>query len=224
MDTSGIKISYPDGIATSQIDVSGLSDQVDGNIFFYSPLVGTYFQDAINCYNNGCFFATIALAQAAVEHAIVFELGGGYSLQVRNPIKLPRNSRKYIYKVDKFVEAFPIMKQFRNDIKKLYELYRNTWLHGITGRIKINKSQKPELSEMGTEEILCNSGQHKEMLAYQIKVWSTSEKSPGCASTIGKEFQLILASRKIAKNSLIIAGKVLKNIQYIYHPKLINGV
>lgn len=156
MSTQKIEITYPDGITTSQIDIRGLSEQTDGNILFYSPLVAVYFQEAIDCYNNDCFFATIALAQASIEHAIVFEINGGNSMQNRKPIELPKSCKKYICKIDKFIETFPIMKQFQTDVKKLYSLYRNTWLHGITGNIKVKKSLTPKLSEIGVEEIPVN--------------------------------------------------------------------
>lgn len=211
MSIQKIEFTYLDAL---QINIRGLSEQADGNVLFYSPLVIRYFHEAITCYNNECFFATIALAQASVEHTIVFELNGGNPIQKRAPIELPRN---YKGKVDKFVETFPTMKPFQTDIKKLYELYRNTWLHGITGNIDVKKSPNPELAKMGVEEVLCDSGQHRKKLSYQIQIGFSSDGFPDYESTTGKELHLYFASESVAKDSLGIAAKVLKNIRNIYH-------
>jgi hypothetical protein len=102
--------------------------------FTYSNLVEVYYEEGMFCLENRRPFAAIAVLWAASDYAIEHELWGGTLVDsqtfdyLRQPI--PFDSRRFKHKIVKFFELFPGMQQeWYGRIEKMYDLYRNTFLH-----------------------------------------------------------------------------------------------
>lgn len=175
---------------------------------FYSPLVEYYYHEACACLGNRTYIACVALSQAAVEHAIDFELGGGNSHSGRGAINISPGTR-YNAKVEHFFKTFNILSAHKHRVLKLHTHWRNTYLHGVTNRIV----RTPVHGRKSLEGVHLNSKGWRTRLAFETTVWAVRDYKRTKES---EELALIFSCDKAAEESLEIATAFLADIKLLY--------
>ena len=210
-----VKVTHDGPTITEGAVISGLGTDLDGRLTFYSPLAAILYQESVEAWNRDLTFATIALAHAAIEHLVEFELAGGNNpLSPRSPIQVdPRT--KYERKVQIFVREFRAMKPHEAAMKKLYA-HRNTYLHGITDRVQRLPSKRPSLRDTGAREVRIVSPHETVPTGVEFQVWQ-ADGGPDF-SDIRDETELIQSSWIIAERSLRYATTVLRDWPKLYQP------
>ncbi len=134
--------------------------------YTYSHLVAVYYDEGTRCLHQRCYFAVIAVLWAATDYAIEHQLRGGTLLTkeamaqsvieeslhyARNPVDYSPQKFKND-KLPKFFALFPELKQKWHDkLIEMYDLCRNTFLHGKLENIVESPLETPEVSILTVE-------------------------------------------------------------------------
>jgi hypothetical protein len=175
---------------------------------FYSPLVEYYYREACACLRNRTYIACVALSQAAVEHAIDFELGGGNSHSERGAINISPGTH-YNAKVEHFFKTFKVLSTHKHRVLKLHIHWRNTYLHGVTNRIV----GTPVHGRKSLESVHLNSKGWRTRLGFEAAVWAVQDYK--CTKE-SEELALIFSCDMAAKESLEIATGFLADVKLLY--------
>jgi len=208
-------ISYPNGCWTSCIRIQNLSKNIDESISFYSPFAAALFRETIECWNHQLYLGCIALSAESVAKAISIELQGGRSSVKRKNIYPKTHS--FSAKVNALIKEYPQFKPLENNIIKLYDHYRKTWLHGIGKDINYCKAP-PQIGNM--KKVVAKGGGRKTILGYMATIPLCGYTEEELHNEFGdglSDLSLYLNSDKIADKCISLATPILKTISTLYH-------
>ena len=157
--------------------------------YTYNQLVASYYEEAEKCLNNECYISAIAMSWATIDYAIEHELRGGSKFLKTSPVvgltRLPLlfNRTSIKDKVEKLLTIFPSLSSWSNKLPRLYDKYRNTYLHAKFVNFKESHTSQtgPHITHItlenldGEEELLavertmldCRDSKTKELTKHQ---------------------------------------------------------
>jgi hypothetical protein len=150
--------------------------------YTYSNLLAVYYDEGARCLKHRCYFAAIAILWAAADYAMEHQLRGGTLLTedslhyVRNPVKFnPCRFKKD--KLPKFLRSFPELKEkWDGRLIEMYDLCRNTFLHGKLENIVESPLEDSEVS-MLTVERGTNSVHQARLSSAEVSLIASAEQA-----------------------------------------------
>jgi len=172
--------------------------------YTYNQLVTSYYDEAAKCLENKCYVAAIAMFWAAIDYAIEHELRGGSKFVktspvvglTRLPVKFNRASVKD--KLEKLWEIFPLLRPWNDKLLRLFDKYRNTYLHAKF--INFKESPVPQTGNAQLSQItLQNVDGEEELLAIGRNVFDCRDsETKRLTKHLDTEMYIEMCKEKIA--------------------------
>ena len=194
----------------------------------YNQLVKDLFKEATQCLENKCHFAAIAMAWAAVDHAVDFELRGGAIINPKT--REHRKGRSFRPsdiggKLKEFYSLYPEMKQCEGDILLLYQGLRNPFLHVRVRDVRLqqtNIKSRPvelfhdgkktgELPSQPVQEVFIQVKDGPKLILGSVAYHDLTGKKPEPDEGL-KEGLLIFAASQMAREAVRIARTILDQL------------